>query len=209
MKKKLLLIGAGNVGGFLAYNQEMFGLGYKILGFLDDDPGKIGKELYGYKVLGSIDSIRDYKGRVAVAVGIAAPLIKKKIVEKLLHCCAEFPSFIAKNAWISRNVSLGRGVIIYPGVSINYESKIGDFVTINMNCVVGHNCTLSPYCALAPGANLAGFTYLEEGVDFGIGACSRQNLRVGEGTVVGGQSMLTKDIPAYSKVCGVPARSMK
>ena len=55
--KDLIIIGAGNVGGFLALNQKLFDNQYNIIGFLDDDINKIGKELWNIPVLGRIDDI--------------------------------------------------------------------------------------------------------------------------------------------------------
>lgn len=204
--KKLLIIGAGNVGGFLAYNLNLFATPYELIGFLDDDPQKIGQTVFGVEVIGSSQKIRDFApSEVAVAVGIAYPSIRKKICDTLLEMY-DCPSFVSKNAWISNQVSIGRGSIIYPGVSVNHESDIGDFVIMNMNCAIGHNCTIASFSTLAPGVNFAGFTYVEESVDIGIGVSTRQRARIGQGAVVGGQSMVVSDIPSYAKAYGVPAR---
>jgi sugar O-acyltransferase (sialic acid O-acetyltransferase NeuD family) len=207
MKTPLLIIGAGNVGGFLAYNIEEFDQDFEILGFLDDDSAKIGKVLYGYKVLGPVANIRNYVNQeIAVAIGIASPKIKKHIADSLAGYNFTFPSFISKHAWLSKHVSVGKGVILYPGVSINYETAIGDFVIINMNCAIGHNCSIANYSTLGPGVNLAGFTTIEESVDVGIGVSSRQNIRIGSNSIVGGQTMLIKSVLPYSVVIGVPGK---
>ena len=203
--KDLIIIGAGNVGGFIAFNQDLFSEKYNIVGFLDDDADKIGKQFYGYKVIGNINHIFSLSREVAFVIGIASPKVKMAIHEKLFDKGFSFPSFISKNAWLSNHVKVGEGVIIYPGVSINYETDVQDFVIINMNCAIGHNCLISKYCTLAPGVNFAGFTKLEKTVDVGIGVSTRQNILVGCNSIIGGQSMLVKNIPADSKVAGVPA----
>ncbi len=208
-KKNLIIIGAGNVGGFIAYNMDLFQEGYNIMGFLDDDIKKVDQQFYGYKVLGSVEQIFTLPNIDAVAIGIAAPKIKKIIHEKLKNKGFYFPSFISKNAWLSNMVSIGEGVIIYPGVSINYETVIEDFVIMNMNCAIGHNCHILKYCALAPGVNLAGFTKIEECVDVGIGVSTRQNILIGANAVIGGQTMVVKNIPPGSRVAGVPAREIE
>jgi sugar O-acyltransferase (sialic acid O-acetyltransferase NeuD family) len=208
-KKNLIIIGAGNVGGFIAYNLDLFSEQYDLLGFLDDDTSKIGKTLYGQKVLGNTNHIFSMQDNTDIVIGIAAPQIKKVIHEKLKDKGFSFPSFISKNAWLSHQVSVGEGVIIYPGVSINYETVVEDFVIINMNCAIGHNCHISKYCAFAPGVNLAGFTKVGEAADVGIGVSTRQNIVIGANTVIGGQSMLVKNILPYSKVAGVPSREIE
>jgi sugar O-acyltransferase (sialic acid O-acetyltransferase NeuD family) len=210
MKTPLLIIGAGNVGGFLAYNIEEFESEFEVIGFLDDNPDKVGQILYGHRVLGPIADIRNYENKgTAIAIGIANPKIKKSIVNSLLTSNFTFPSFISKHAWLSKQVTVGQGVILYPGVSINYETLIGDFVIMNMNCAIGHNCTITDYSTLAPGVNLAGFTFIEESVDIGIGVCTRQNVRIGNNSKVGGQTMIIYDIQSDSVVIGVPGKPVK
>ncbi len=209
MKQKLVIIGAGNVGAFLAYNLELFDGSYKLLGFLDDDPKKAGTSLAGYPVLGKVSDIHQYPAGTAVAVGIAAPLTRRRIVEEIMHLSFDFPSFIARNAWLSKAVTVGKGVIIYPGVSINYESVLGDFVIMNMNCALGHNAGIGNYCTLAPGVNFGGFTTLGECVDVGIGASTRQNTRIGSNSIIGGQSMVTGTVPEGSLLVGVPGKVVR
>ncbi len=202
----LIIIGAGNVGGFLAYNQNLFAEQYNLLGFLDDDANKLGKEFYGLKVLGNTEHLFALDKKVAVVIGIGFPNAKRKVFAKIKDNGNDFPSFIAGNAWLSNTVTTGKGVILYPGVSINYETVVEDFVIMNMNCAIGHNCTIGKFSALAPGVNLAGFTKLEEAVDMGIGSATKQNINVGSNAIVGGQAMLVKNVEPGTKVAGVPAR---
>jgi sugar O-acyltransferase (sialic acid O-acetyltransferase NeuD family) len=206
--KDLIIIGAGNVGGFIAYNLDLFREKYNVVGFLDDDKDKIGSQFYGLSVLGNVDHVHSLKGRFSVAIGIASPGAKRKIFQKLKGSDLLFPSFIAENAWLSKKVTVGEGVILYPGVSINYETIVEDFVIMNMNCAIGHNCHIARYSVLAPGVNLAGFTQIEEGVDVGIGVSTRQNIVVGANAVIGGQSMLIKNVEPGSKIAGVPGREI-
>lgn len=203
MKQKLIIIGAGNVGGFLALNQNLFETQFEIVGFLDDDEKKIGKLFWNIPVLGKLNGIKEYKNH-QIVIGIANPKIKKNVLERIGENY-QFPNFIAKNAWISNKVNIGKGVIIYPNVSINHESVIEDFVIINMNCAIGHNTIINKGCSLAPGVNFAGFTILEEFVNVGIGVATKQQTYVGEGAVIGGQSMLINNVEKYSTYIGVPA----
>jgi len=203
MNRDLLIIGAGNVGGFLALNQDLFTHDFNIIGFLDDDKKKIGQSFWEIPVLGGIGEVDNYKN-ASIALGIANPLVKKKILGKVGENY-DFPNFIAHNAWISNKVKIGKGVIIYPGVSINHESEIGDFVVVNMNCAIGHNSIIEKCSALAPGVNFGGFTHVRPYAQIGIGCATIQRITIGEGAVIGGQSMLTKDAEEYSTYIGVPA----
>jgi sugar O-acyltransferase (sialic acid O-acetyltransferase NeuD family) len=210
MKQKLLIIGAGNVGKFIAYNINQFTVSYEIIGFLDDDSVKLGNIIAGYKVLGSVESLNEFSEKeIALVLGIAFPEAKSKIKTRYSHLAFDFPNLISIKSWISNGVLLGKGCIIYPGVCINYESEIKDFVVVNMNCSIGHNCKLDSFVSMAPGANLGGGTHLKRGVEFGIGASTIQNIKVGENSIIGGQSMLIKNVGENKIAAGVPASIKK
>lgn len=209
MSKSLYIIGAGSVGGHIAWNYDDYGLDYTLAGFLDDDPSKIGTKAFGLDVVGPVEAI--YKmPNVAVVIGIAFPAVKKKIFEKITaNSAVEFPTLVSNRAWVSRGCTIGQGAIIYPGVSVNYGTALGDFVVTNMNCAIGHDVTVGDYSSLAPGVNLAGHTHIQAGVDMGIGAATRQNVRIGKGSVIGGQSMVIKNVPTGSVHAGVPAKEIQ
>ena len=210
MKQKLIIIGAGSVGGHIAHNLIDYQLSdFELLGFLDDDQTKQGTSQFGYPVFGPVDQIFSFEYELAVVIGIAFPHQKRGLIEKVKNGKnLIFPSLVAAGAWVSSNVEIGVGSIIYPGVSINYGSNIGDFVVINMNCSIGHDCAIGDYSSLAPGVNLAGHTVVGVGVDMGIGSCTIQHVAIGSGSIIGGQSMVTNDLKEKSKVAGIPARSI-
>jgi len=205
MGRQLFIIGAGSVGGHVAVNYEMYRLDYELAGFFDDDKRKIGKQMFGYPVLGPSDSILELKN-AAVIIGIAFPKAKKSIIDRCsVNHTLEFPCLVAPGAWVSKSCKLGKGSIIYPGCTVNYGTNIGDFVVMNMNCALGHDCTIGNFSSLAPGVNLAGHTDISEAVEMGIGSSTRQNVKIGRGSVIGGQSMVTKDVPDFEIWGGVPA----
>jgi sugar O-acyltransferase (sialic acid O-acetyltransferase NeuD family) len=210
MKKKLLIIGAGSVGKFIAYNINQFTKSFEVLGFLDDDVTKHNSIIAGFPVIGFLDKLIEFSGKdIAIVFGIAFPSVKKKIFEQYQNLDFEFPNFIAKDVWISEGVTLGKGCIIYPGTTINYETVIDDFVIINMNCSLGHNCTIKSYSSLAPGVNLGGNTRIGNCVELGIGSSTIQGVIVDDFAKVGGQAMVITNIPKADIFIGIPAKSMK
>jgi len=208
--KKLLIIGAGSVGKFIAYNINQFTESFEIIGFLDDDGAKHNTVIAGFPVLGPVDKVQEFSGKgIAIVWGIAFPSVKKNLFDKYQDLAFEFPNFIAKDAWVSEAVSFGKGCIIYPGTAINYETKIDDFVVINMNCSLGHNCIIKSFVSLAPGVNLGGNTKIGSCVEMGIGSSTIQGILVEDNATVGGQAMVIVNVNPGEMVVGIPAKSIK
>ena len=205
----MYIVGAGSVGGHLAYNIETYIKDAEIVGFFDDDPGKVGSDMFGYPVLGPVDELVQLAD-VNVVFGIAFPKIKKGIVEKLsVNKTLLYPTLIHEKAWVSKGVTVGEGSIIYPGTTINYGCSVASFVVMNMNCALGHHTTVGNYTSFAPGVCTGGHTEIGDCVEMGVGASTIQNVRIGDRSIVGGQSMVVKDVEKGSRMAGVPARSMK
>lgn len=210
MKKKLLIIGAGSVGKFIAYNINQFTQSFEILGFLDDDVSKHSTIISGFPVLGAVDKLQEFSGKdMAIVWGIAFPDIKKKLFDQYQDLAFDFPNFIAKDSWISEAVTFGKGCIVYPGTMINYETAIDDFVVINMNCSLGHNCSVKSFSSLAPGVNLGGNTTIGNCVEMGIGASTVQGITIDDNATIGGQAMVVSDVFKADVVVGIPAKSIK
>lgn len=205
----LYIIGAGNVGGFIAYHAGEMG-DYNLRGFLDDDTSKINQTFYDLPVLGTTDTILHAHREIAVAIAIANPGSKKKLIEKCRkNSNIHFPSFIHPTVWIGQKVSWKEGCIVYPGVTINYETEMGRFVTINMNAAIGHNCRLHDYSTLSPGVNLGGFTQLGEESFIGIGASTLQSITIGEKSIVGAGAIVIKPVSEGVTVAGNPAKIIR
>ena len=124
----------------------------------------------------------------------------------MIICEFDFPSFISKNAWISKQVTIGNGAIIYPGVSINYETIVDDFVVMNMNCAIGHNCSIGKFSSFSPGVNLGGNTTIGNFVEMGIGSATIQGISIADNAKIGGQAMVVKNISEGKTVVGIPAK---
>lgn len=205
--KQLYIIGAGSVGGHIAANPLLYGLEDTEILFIDRDPSKIGKTFLGKKIVGSVDDLLKIEEKIYVLIGVAFPDIKYRIYNRFSgKNNIVFPSLIANNAWISGDVTIGNGVIVYPNCSVNYGTIINDFTILNMNCAVGHECIIGNFTSLAPGVNLGGNSVLGQFTEMGIGSSTKQFTNIGDHVQVGGQSMVVHNINSGVKVKGVPAR---
>jgi len=90
-QKKTLIIGAGRTGSAIARELKLDpALGYYPLGFVDDNPGKLGIKLNGVKVLGNTDALSHLiKKYQAECVLIAIPSAKGYQIERIIDKCRQ------------------------------------------------------------------------------------------------------------------------
>lgn len=202
----LYIIGAGDVGGYVAYNADEKGE-FKIKGFLDDNSQKWGRFAYGFEVLGGTDILNGITKEVAVVIAISSPAVKKIIYNKLKdnpNIC--FPNLVHSTVWLGAKTTLGKGNILYPGITINFETVIEDFVIINMNATIGHNCRFEEFSTVSPNVSCGGFTYLKKGAFLGINSTTIQSTTIGENAIVGAGTVVIRDVPKGVTVVGNPGR---
>ncbi len=92
------------------------------------------------------------------------------------------------------------------------DLSIGDDVLIAPNCTfLFHRRDLSNYTRdqkqnQVP--HIHAKTVVGNNVSFGIGATVMPGVTIGEGAIVGARSLVTKDVPAWTIVVGVPAKKI-
>ncbi len=134
------------------------------------------------------------------------------------------------NVEIGKDVSIWNYVVIGDGTKIGDGSLIGSFCDIGKNVTLGKNCniqahvTISNGCVLgdnvfiAPNSSLLNDKYpksnflnppiIKDGAAIGGGVTILPNVTIGEKAVVGGGSVVTKDVPPEIVVAGAPAKKV-
>ncbi|CAB1065060.1 UDP-N-acetylglucosamine 4,6-dehydratase (EC [Olavius sp. associated proteobacterium Delta 1] len=87
--KNLLIIGAGDAGEKICREISVnAALQYRVVGFLDDNPLKLGRKIHGIPVLGYISDIEAISNKVkANAVLIAVPSANSRQMRKMVELC--------------------------------------------------------------------------------------------------------------------------
>jgi maltose O-acetyltransferase len=150
------------------------------------------------------------------------------------HIISAIPFYTVRHAWYRRvlGIRLGRGASVCMGQFVWFFSpsqirrdgvSIGAHAIINRDCCldargpvrIGHNASISPYVTILTTQHLMNhpeFPTETRGViigDYawiGVRAIIMPGVTLGEGAVVAAGAVVTKDVPPYTVVGGVPAR---
>jgi acetyltransferase-like isoleucine patch superfamily enzyme len=121
---------------------------------------------------------------------------------------------------IREEVEIGDDVSVWSNSVVDYGVTIGDGVKIHTNCYVAQHSEIGPGAFLAPGVSFANDLYpgdeesaalmrgpiISAGVQLGVNVTVLPKVFIGEGTMVGAGSVVTRDLPAGVIAYGNPAR---
>lgn len=131
---------------------------------------------------------------VKICVAIEQNEARKQIVD-LLNIPAEvYATVVHPSATIGRNVTLGFGTVVMPGVVINTDAKIGEHVIVNSNSTVEYDCVVEDFVHIASGAVMVGSSSVGIGAVLGASATITSGKRVGDWTTVSAGSVVMEDM---------------
>ena len=126
------------------------------------------------------------------------------------------------SAIIREKTKIGNRVVIGSNTIIDGNVEIGDFVKIESNVYIPTHTKIGSYVFIGPGAVLTNDKYpqrlrdeyepigpvLEDSVTIGANSTILPGVRIGEGSMIGAGSVVTRDVPHWSLVIGVPATAI-
>jgi sugar O-acyltransferase (sialic acid O-acetyltransferase NeuD family) len=205
----VIILGAGGTGRDLVdWHPDLAAAGrpLRILGFLDDDPAKMGREIGGAKVLGTLaDLARFPNEKVIDALGSPASYLRRESLMRGIEE-ARFVTLVHPLARVSPRATLGVGALIYPFTFIGPDVTIGRHVIALSHVAVNHDSQIGDFSILAAHVAVGGGVTVGRSVYLGMRSALREGVRVGDGAMVGMGAAVTKDVAAGTTVIGVPAR---
>ena len=124
---------------------------------------------------------------------------------------------IYRNAHIMAATVIGRDCLIGHGCFIADGDIVGDRVRMMLNAGIGRHTTIGDDVYIGPNVVFSNGDHQEhnkrvtigEGAWIGTNAVTTAGVCIGAHAVVGAGSVVTKDVPDYSVVCGNPAKLLR
>lgn len=113
---------------------------------------------------------------------------------------------LGQNVNISNNVRIGNGVKIQNNVSVYEGVELGNYVFCGPSCVFTND--LTPRAKYPKGKNRYKKTIVGEGASLGANCTIVCGHKVGNNSMIAAGAVVTKNVPAYALVAGVPAKQV-
>lgn len=186
---------------------------YNIVGIIDSI-SEIDSFKFGYRVIGRQEQIKDLivkyninGGVISIGDNWSRHIVSSKILELVPDF--NFVNAIHPSVIIGDNVKMGVGIVAMAGVIFNPKSTIGDFTFFATGAQIEHDCIIEDYASVSAGSLMGGFVKIEKFSSITLGVTILDRLEIGENTVVGSGSLVTKSLPSNVLAYGNPAKIIR
>lgn len=208
---KSVIMGCGTYGEVYLFYLESIGI--SVVGFLDDDPLKLGKKIGNVEVLGGSSDIEVLlsRGVTDFYCPIGANQVRVGLNQRARAAGLRTPNFVHSLACVDSEIDEDSGIYILPGAVVMPCSNIGKDVMISTSATVAHHTTLAQGVFLSTGVSVGAGMKLGRNVYVGMKATlvTGKVREVGDESVVGAGAVVLRDVLPFDVVAGVPAKSLK
>jgi len=164
-----------------------------------------------YNILSYEDFISVDVDEKYITIAISNNVTRSEIYEKCNMDNIAHYTIISNNACIMDMVTVGKGSIISPYVTLTSNINIGKSFHANLYSYVAHDCNIGNYVTFAPGVKCNGNVIIEDNVYIGTGAIIKQGtpdkpMIIGKNAIIGAGSFVTKNVEENTTVFGNPAK---
>jgi sugar O-acyltransferase (sialic acid O-acetyltransferase NeuD family) len=208
---ELVIVGAGGFARETASALRSIP-GWRLRGFLDDDPAKHGTVHCGAPVLGGVSMLDDLPETVSVVVCVGSPRdfrVRERLVRRLDLPGQRYATVVHPTAQVGAGCLIGPGSVVLAHTVLTADVTVGAHVAVMPQVVLTHDDIVEDYVTIASGVRLGGTTRVGRGAYLGAGSLVREGTSVGAWSLVGMGSVVLDDVPSGEVWVGNPARFLR
>lgn len=203
--RNVIILGASGFARQLRWCVERAS-GLRVVAMLDeliDEPG----EYDGIPIIATLDGISEKFERPSLITAVGNTALRRRWAETF-STKHPFMTFVAPEALVAPDASVGEGSAILPGAICSTNTYIGAHTLIGFNACVSHDVQVGAFTHLSSAVVLNGNVRIGDGCSIGAGAVILPGISVGDEAVIGAGAIVHKDVEPGRTVAGVPARAL-
>lgn len=196
----VIVIGSGGHSRSVA--EAAASSGFSVLALYGLEEGDSGR---GYEAL--IESLSNIDfASTELCLGVGTNFLRNSVHDRIrdMYPRVKFSTIVHSSAWVSPSAQVASGAVILAHSSVGANAIMGVGSLLNTGSSLDHDSELCAFASLGPGARTGGNSRIGKRSMIGLQSGILHGRTVGEDTVVGGQSLVTKDIPGLRVAMGTP-----
>ncbi|WP_066515281.1 LbetaH domain-containing protein [Sphingobium cloacae] len=170
--------------------------------FVDEDPAKIGTTIDGLPVRGPD---HDFGPDLHALCGAMDPIVRKRMSEELIEGRGQtLATIIHHSALVADDLVHGPGLVLMPGVKVNFDVRFGKGVHILWNGMLGHGLRVADYGTLLTNVTVLAGCTVGYAATVGSGSVLSPGATVEAGALVGVGTTLLHKVDAGQSIMSMP-----
>jgi len=208
----IVLIGGGNQAHYTIDIIEKENK-YNIIGIIDSVQ-EIGSIRFGYPILGRQEQLEELIKKHKIQAGIITigdNWSRYNVFKQVVSLIPDFKfvNAIHPSVVIGSTTQLGVGIVAMAGCIFNPKAVIGDFTFFATGAQIEHDCEINDFSSVSAGSIMGGYVKIGRFSAITLGVTIMDRLTIGNNTVVGSGSLVTKSLPDNVLAYGSPAKIIK
>lgn len=209
--KGIYILGVGH--NTPVYMDLVESCGYHILGLYHYDDDRTGEQTHGQTIIDSNANLFKKKSLDGMnfTISVGNNKIRSELANKIREKSGNVPTIIHPTAVVSKFATIETGVVIHVNSVVQADATIKKDTVLSYNTSVSHNSIIGEACYLAFNSSIGAYINVQDFVLIGQAAAiiSDKLEYIGHHSIIGGGSVIIKNVEPYSIVIGNPGKLFK